>query len=53
MTLDLTGKLDYPEVIEQDQESGDKRVKGKRVNRVLEEYFNEEPELIEVQIIRP
>lgn len=39
MTLDLTGQLDYPDFAEQDQASAEKRAKGSRVNKVLEEYF--------------
>lgn len=46
MSMDLTGKLDYPEVNELDQPSAEKRVKGRRVDRVLEEFFNEESEPI-------
>ena len=41
MSLDLTGKLDYPEILEPEQESAEKKVKGSRVNKVLEEYFFE------------
>ena len=41
MSLDLTGKLDYPEIFEPEQESAEKKVKGSRVNKVLEEYFFE------------
>lgn len=45
MTLDLTGKLDYPEILEPDQASAEKRAKGSRVNKVLEEYFEPSLEL--------
>jgi hypothetical protein len=31
MSFCLTGKLEYPEVVEEDEESVEKRAKGKRV----------------------
>ena len=51
MSIDLTGKLDYPEVLE--ELSAEKKNKGHRVSRVLEEFFNEEAEPIQYLKARP